>query len=97
MDTIERLFETELPPKKAFYSKLNNTNISDEDYDHAKKVWNVFNCQTMRDYHDLYNQSDVLLLADVFENFRNVCMKNYKLDLAWYFTSPDSLGMQLSS
>ena len=87
MDSIERLSETKLPPKEAFYSKLNNTNISDEDYDHATKVWNVFNCQTMRDYHDLYNQSDVLLLADVFQNFRNVCIKNYKLDPACYFTS----------
>jgi hypothetical protein len=88
IDSIERLDETKLPPKEAFYSKLNDTNISDEDYSHAKKVWDVFNCQTMRDYHDLYNQSDVLLLADVFENFRDVCLRNYKLDPAWYFTSP---------
>ena len=42
----------------------------------------------MRDYHDLYNQSDVLLLADVFENFRDVCLKNYNLDPAWYYTAP---------
>jgi len=88
MDSIERLSETKLPPKEAFYSKLNDTNISDQGYNHAQKVWDVFNCKTMRDYHDLYNQSDVLLLADVFENFRNVCIKNYKLDPAWYFTSP---------
>ena len=88
MNSIERLNETELPPKEAFYSKLNDSGISDEDYDHAKNVWDVFNCKTLRDYHDLYNKSDVLLLADVFENFRDVCMKNYKLDPAWYFTSP---------
>ena len=88
MDSIERLSESKLPPKEAFYSKLNNSNISDEDYNHAQKVWDVFNCKTLRDYHDLYNKSDVLLLADVFENFRDVCMKNYKLDPAWYYTSP---------
>ena len=88
MDSIERLDETKLPPKDAFYSKLNDSGISDEEYEHAKNVWNEFNCKTMRDYHDLYNKSDVLLLADVFENFRDVCMKNYKLDPVWYFTSP---------
>ena len=88
MDSIERLAETELPPKRAFYSKLNNTDVSPKDYDHAKKVWDVFNCKTMRDYHDLYNKSDALLLADIFENFRDVCMEHYKLDPAWYYTSP---------
>ena len=88
MDSIERLDETKLPPKDAFYSKLNDSGISDEEYEHAKNVWNEFNCKTMRDYHDLYNKSDVLLLADVFEKFRDVCMKNYKLDPVWYFTSP---------
>lgn len=88
MDSIERLAETQLPPKEAFYSKLNDTEISDEDYAHAQKVWDVFGCKTMRDYHDLYNVSDVLLLADVFENFRDVCMKHYRLDPAWFYTSP---------
>jgi hypothetical protein len=88
MDSIQRLAETELPSKQAFYSKLNNTDISDEDYDHAKKVWDVFKCKTMREYHDLYNKSDVLILADILENFRDVCMEHYKLDPAWYFTSP---------
>ena len=88
MDSIERLDETKLPPREAFHSKLNNTDISNEDYSHAIKVWDVFGCKTMRDYHNLYNQSDVLLLADVFENFRDVCLKNYKLDPAWYFTAP---------
>ena len=82
MDSIERLNETELPPKEAFYSKLNDSGISDEDYEHAKNVWKEFDCKTLRDYHDLYNKSDVLLLADVFENFRDVCMNNYKLDPA---------------
>ena len=56
--------------------------------EHAQTVWKEFGCKTIRDYHDLYNVSDVLLLADIFENFRDVCMDNYKLDPAWYFTSP---------
>jgi len=88
MDSIDRLSETKLPPKESFYSKLVDAGISDEDYDHAQTVWREFGCNTLRDYHDLYNVSDVLLLADVFENFRDVCMRNYKLDPAWYYTSP---------
>ena len=88
MDSLKRLNETKLPPKEAFYSKLSGEGIDDQDYEHAEKVWSAFNCTTMRDYHDLYNESDVLLLADIFENFRDICMDNYKLDPAWYFTSP---------
>src|SRR5271169_5740138 len=88
IDSIDRLSETELPPKSAFYSKLNDCDISDEDYEHAQTVWKEFGFKTLREYHNLYNVSDVLLLADVFENFRDVCMNNYKLDPAWYYTSP---------
>ena len=88
MDSLEKLEETELPPKEAFYSRLNDENISDKDYAHAKKVWETFNMKTLRDYHELYNKVDVLLLADVFENFRDICIENYKLDPAHYFTAP---------
>ena len=88
MDTLERLKETKLPPKEAFYSKLNNEDISDEDYTHAKKVWEVFEMKHLQDYHKIYNETDVLLLADVFENFRNLCLENYKLDPAHYYTAP---------
>ena len=77
-----------LPPKKDFYSKLNDSYITDEQYEHAKKVWQEFNCKTMRDYHDLYLKTDVLLLSDVMENYRNVCIKNYGLDPLWYYTAP---------
>ena len=84
----EKLSETQLPPKSAFYSKLNKKDISDEDYNHAQKVWKEFGMTTMKDYHDLYLELDVLLLADVFENFREVCLDNYKLDPAWYLTAP---------
>ncbi|XP_065639665.1 uncharacterized protein LOC136072388 [Hydra vulgaris] len=73
---------------KSFYSRLNDEGISDEDYLHAQTIWKEFDCETFRDYHNLYNKSDVLLLADVFENFRDVCFNNYKLDPAWYYTAP---------
>ena len=86
--SLEKLTETQLPTKDQFYSKLNDEDISDDDYQHAQNVWNTFGCQTIRDYHDLYLKSDVLLLADVFENFRKTCLKHYKLDPAHYYTSP---------
>ena len=88
MDSLERFKEPKLPPKEAFYSKLNNEGINDEDYAHAKKVWKVFEMKHLQDYHNLYNETDVLLLPDVFENFRNICMENYKLDPAHYYTAP---------
>ena len=88
VDCLQKLEETQLPPKEAFYSRLNDETITDEDYMHAQTVWKVFGMKTIREYHDLYLKSDVLLLADVFENFRDVCLKNYDLDPAWYYTSP---------
>ena len=88
VSSLDKLSETQLPPKEEFYSRLNDEDISDEDYQHAINVWNTFGCKTIRDYHDLYLKSDVLLLADVFENFRKTCLKHYKLDPAHYYTSP---------
>ena len=88
MDGFEKFNKTELPTKEEFYSILNNEHISDEDYCHAKKVWNTFQLQTMGEYHNLYLKSDILLLADVFENFRKTCIQYYKLDPCHYFTSP---------
>ena len=88
MDSPEKLKETELPPKEAFYSRLNDKGISDEDYEHARKVWETFEMKNLEDYHNLYNRVDVLLLADVFENFRDICIENYKLDPAHYYTAP---------
>ena len=73
MDSWEKFDENTLPPKKAFYSSLNLEDISDEDYAHAQKVWDVFEINNLGDYHDLYVQSDILLLADVYENFTNIC------------------------
>ena len=66
MDTTTKFNETELPPKEEFYSKLNDSDISDEDYKNVKKVWKEFKMKTMGDYHDLYLKTDVLLLANMF-------------------------------
>ena len=88
MDSLEKFNQAELPNKDQFYSILNDQHITDYEYDHANKVWNTFMIKTMGEYHDLYLVSDVLLLADVFENFRKTCMQYYKLDPCHYFTSP---------
>ena len=88
MDSFEKFNQMELPTKGDFYSILNDQHISDEDYQHAKKVWNAFKCKNLGQYHDLYLGSDVLLLADVFESFRKTCLEYYKLDPCHYFTSP---------
>ncbi|KAK3743281.1 hypothetical protein QZH41_005791 [Actinostola sp. cb2023] len=88
MNCLSKLDETALPKKEEFFSKLNDADISDEDYQHAQKVWKVFKMNTMRDYHNLYLLSDVLLLMDAFEAFRDVCLENYKLDPCWYYTAP---------
>ena len=88
VSSTDILKETKLPSKDLFYSELYDKHISDEDYQHAIKVWNTFNCKTIKDYHDLYLKSDVLLLADVFENFRKACLKHYKPDPCHYFTAP---------
>ena len=88
MDSFEKFDQTELPTKDQFYSILNDQHITDDEYDHAKKVWKAFKIKTMGQYHDLYLGSDVLLLADVFESFRKTCLEYYKLDPCHYFTSP---------
>ena len=88
MDSFGKFDDTVLPQREDFYSLLNDENISDDDYKHAKDVWNTFNLKNMGEYHNLYLRSDVLLLADVFENFRVACLKNYQLDPAHYVSSP---------
>ena len=74
--------------KEAFYSNLNIEDITDIDYNHANSVYKKFNLRNLGQYHDLYVQSDTLLLADVFENFRNMCIKVYELDPAHFFSAP---------
>lgn len=67
IDSTEKSKDTSLPGIKDFYNRLNKTNNTSEDYEHAKKVWNTFGCKTMADYTRLYNQIDVLILTDVME------------------------------
>ena len=86
---MKKIDETSFPPKEAFYSKLTGEGITDEDHQHAETLWKEFNIVSMKYYHNLYNLSDVLLLADVFEHFRNICMNHYGLDAAWYVSAPD--------
>ena len=88
MNGIEKFSEEKLPPKEEFFSKLNDCEVSDEDYEHAQKVWKEFRIKNLGEYHDLYLKSDVLLLADVFEEFQRNSLENYSLDPAWYYTSP---------
>ncbi|KAK3107269.1 hypothetical protein FSP39_010803 [Pinctada imbricata] len=88
LDSAERFQERELPPQSTFFNSLTDNHCSKEDYDFAKKVWETFNMQTFGDYHDLYLKTDVLLLADVFENFRDMALTNYELDPAHFFSCP---------
>ena len=82
MDSFEKFWDEQLPPKEQFYSILTDEGISDEQYQHVQKVWDTFSVKTMGRYHDLYLKSDILLLADIFENFRETCRQYYKLDPA---------------
>ncbi|XP_041351368.1 uncharacterized protein LOC121370296 [Gigantopelta aegis] len=87
-DSEARFLETQLPPKEAFRSSLTDEDISDEDYAHAQGVWEEFRIRDLGQYHDLYVSTDVLALADVFENFRGICLNYYGLDPAHFYTSP---------
>ena len=88
MDSWEKFNETSLPSKEDFYSNLNMEDISDIDYRHANNVFKGFKLENLGDYHDLYVQSDTLLLADVFNNFRDMCIKEYELDPAQFLSLP---------
>ena len=86
---VGKIHETALPNKKAFYSKFFLEDITDEDYIHAQTVFEEFKFKNLAEYHDLYVQSDTLLLAYVFENFRNKCIEIYELDPAHFFLHLD--------
>jgi len=88
INSFERFSETRLPPMEAFYSNLTRESIKEVEYDHAQNVWRTFSCKSLGDYHDIYLRIDVLLLADVFEAFRNTSMQHYGLDPAQYFCAP---------
>ena len=88
IDSWERFYETSLSDKETFYSNLNMEDITDVDHRHAKRVFKSLNNKNLGAYHDLHVQSDTLLLTDVFENFRNMCIKVYKLDPAQFLSAP---------
>ena len=89
VDSWERFDETSLPYKEAFYSSLNVEYITDVDYRHANNAFKKIKLKDLGEYHDLYVQSDTLLLADVFENFTNICIEIYELDLAHFLSAPE--------
>ncbi|MES9881403.1 MAG: C2H2-type zinc finger protein [Sedimenticola sp.] len=88
IDTEEKFNEPHLPPREEFYSHLKRETVSETDYEHAHNVFETFRHKTLGDYHDLYLKSDVVLLCDVFEQFRNVCMEQYELDPCHFYSSP---------
>ena len=88
VDGWDKFNETSIPSKESFYSNLTMENITETDYIHANNVFKTFKLKNLGDYHDLYVQSDTLLLADVFENFRKACIKTYELDPAPFISLP---------
>ena len=88
MDNWDKFKETVLPPKEAFYSKLAMAGVNEEDYEHARRVWVEFGVKDLGEYYDLYLKMDVILLVNVFEAFRKVCLDNYRLDPAHVYTTP---------
>ena len=87
MDSLDPFKETSLPSKKYFYDELILEDISDKDYEHAQRVFTEY-CKDMGNYHDLYVQTDTLLLADVSENFRNKCLETDGLDPSYFYSAP---------
>ncbi|XP_018404604.1 PREDICTED: uncharacterized protein LOC108781186 [Cyphomyrmex costatus] len=88
VDCVEKLNDTRLPPRESFQSSLTDDTVSESDYAHAANVWKRFAVRTLGEYSDLYLKTDVLLLTDVFENFRESCVASYGLDPAHYYTLP---------
>ncbi|XP_075163030.1 uncharacterized protein LOC142235654 [Haematobia irritans] len=88
LSSFSKLDDDKLPPIEDFFNTLCDTPCSEDDYTHAQNVWSTMGCETLKDYMELYLITDVLLLTDVFENFRKLCMDIYKLDPCHYFTAP---------
>ena len=100
MDSADRFKETKLPPEKDFYNDLTKQHITEEDYAFVEKLWNTFHLQSLGELHDLYMETDTLLLADVFQNYRQVIMKNYGLDPIHFYTAPSlswSAGLKFTN
>ncbi|GBM31823.1 hypothetical protein AVEN_56923-1 [Araneus ventricosus] len=88
MPSFRKFEETQLPPRSAFYNSLTNDLITEAEYEHAQNVWKCFNIKNLGEYHDLYAKTDVILPADVFENFRKFTQNFYHLYAAHMLTSP---------
>ena len=88
MSSWDKFKESRLPPIEAFYSSLNMSNVSKGDYEHVQRVWKEFRIRNLGEYHNLYLRTDVILLANVFEAFRDTCLEHYKLDPAHFYTFP---------
>ena len=88
MENMLKFNEKELPTIDNFHSNLNSSDISKADYAHAKKVWQFFKLKDLDEYHDVYVQSDVAQLSDVFENFKSLCLKEYELDPLYFVSTP---------
>lgn len=88
VDSPAKLEETELPSIENFHSMLTGTSISQSEYEYAQNIWRLFNIETLGQFQDLYMRVDVILLAEVFENFRNNCLQSYFLDPSYFYTAP---------
>ena len=87
MSSWDKFTETELPPKETFYSNLNMSDISNDDYE-QQRVWSTFSIHNLGEYHNLYLHTNVILLANMFEAFRDSCLEHYALNPAHFYTSP---------
>ena len=88
MSSWDKFEETQLPPIKSFYSSLNMTNISEGDYEYAQRVWKEFRIRNLGEYHNLYLRTDVILLSNMFEAFRDTCLEHYSLNPAHFYKFP---------
>lgn len=88
MDSWNKYNEVELPTIDRFYNTLSQSHITSEEFLHAKKVWDVFDIKNLGEYTDIYLITDVLILSDVFEMFRNTSLTHYKLDPCYYVSAP---------
>ena len=95
IDEWEKFNKTSLHEKEELYNNLNMEDITYADYMHAKRVCKDFHIKTLGEYHNSYLKNDALILADLFKNFRKMCLKNYQLDPAKYFLAPNYLDKQL--
>ena len=88
MDSMDRFDQTEVPSIEKCYSSLQMKHISENEYKHARKVWEIFDIKTLGEYHDLYVQANVAQLSAVLESFNSVCLKEYQLDPAYFLSTP---------